>query len=56
MALHVETPLIEGVALSKAASCRVLMKLENCQPAGSFKIRGIGLLCTEVRDLLLFIF
>ncbi|KAH7053172.1 tryptophan synthase beta subunit-like PLP-dependent enzyme [Macrophomina phaseolina] len=36
------TPLIESVALSKAAGCRVFLKLENLQPSGSFKSRGIG--------------
>ena len=51
MALHVETPLIESTRLSKAASCKVYLKLENSQPAGSFKIRGLGLLCSEVSCL-----
>ena len=36
------TPLIESVALSIAARCRVHLKLENLQPSGSFKSRGIG--------------
>ncbi|XP_067932370.1 serine dehydratase-like [Watersipora subatra] len=49
MAMHVETPLIESTPLSKIASCRVFLKLENCQPAASFKIRGIGLLCSEAK-------
>lgn len=38
----VSTPLIESAALSKAAGCRVFLKLENLQPAASFKSRGIG--------------
>ncbi|KAI9818094.1 MAG: hypothetical protein M1827_000719 [Pycnora praestabilis] len=38
----VETPLISSAALSKAAGCKVYLKLENLQPAGSFKSRGIG--------------
>ncbi|KAI4720083.1 tryptophan synthase beta subunit-like PLP-dependent enzyme [Aureobasidium sp. EXF-10727] len=38
----VETPLIESTALSKAAGCRVFLKLENLQLSGSFKARGIG--------------
>ncbi|KAL8825825.1 MAG: hypothetical protein Q9191_004172 [Dirinaria sp. TL-2023a] len=38
----VETPLIESRALSKAAGCRIFLKLENLQPSGSFKSRGIG--------------
>ncbi len=43
--LHMHTPLIESPSLSKKWNKRVLLKLENLQPAGSFKIRGIGLLC-----------
>ncbi|KAF7589436.1 hypothetical protein BBP40_004273 [Aspergillus hancockii] len=38
----IETPLIESAALSKAAGCRVFLKLELLQPSGSFKSRGIG--------------
>ncbi|KAF2842836.1 tryptophan synthase beta subunit-like PLP-dependent enzyme, partial [Patellaria atrata CBS 101060] len=37
-----ETPLHESSALSRAAGCRVFLKLENLQPSGSFKSRGIG--------------
>ncbi|KAI9876841.1 MAG: hypothetical protein M1830_005495 [Pleopsidium flavum] len=36
----VETPLIESAALSRAAGCRIFLKLENLQPAGSFKSRS----------------
>ena len=43
--LHIRTPLIESLSLSKKWGRRVLLKLENLQPTGSFKIRGIGLLC-----------
>jgi L-serine/L-threonine ammonia-lyase len=45
MALHIHTPLIESFPLSKSTGQRILLKMENLQPAGSFKIRGIGLLC-----------
>ncbi|ENI05794.1 hypothetical protein COCC4DRAFT_71490 [Bipolaris maydis ATCC 48331] len=38
----VQTPLRESYALSEAAGCRVFLKLENLQPSGSFKSRGIG--------------
>ncbi|KAF5858925.1 hypothetical protein ETB97_003585 [Aspergillus alliaceus] len=38
----IETPLIESATLSKAAGCRVFLKLELLQPSGSFKSRGIG--------------
>ena len=40
--LHVRTPCIDSVALSQKTGCRVHLKLENTQPSGSFKIRGIG--------------
>lgn len=38
----IQTPLLESSILSRAAGCRVFLKLENLQPAGSFKSRGIG--------------
>ncbi|ODH45914.1 hypothetical protein GX48_08015 [Paracoccidioides brasiliensis] len=34
-----ETPLVESEPLSKAAGCRIFLKLENLQPGGSFKSR-----------------
>lgn len=43
--LHVGTPFIEDVQTSLGINRRVLLKMECCQPVGSFKIRGIGLLC-----------
>ncbi|NWW83265.1 SDSL protein, partial [Climacteris rufus] len=45
---HVVTPVLESLPLSKAVGTKVFMKLENVQPSGSFKIRGIGHLCQEV--------
>jgi len=45
MALHVDTPLIESLPLGRAAGREVWLKLDALQPAGSFKIRGIGLAC-----------
>ena len=47
MALHVETPLLESIPLSRLSGKRVFLKMEALQPAGSFKIRGIGKLCEE---------
>lgn len=38
----IETPLVESSTLSRAAGCRIFLKLENLQPAASFKSRGIG--------------
>ncbi|KAM3940859.1 serine dehydratase-like isoform 1-T2 [Leptodactylus fuscus] len=46
--LHIVSPLKESLALSKLAGIQVLMKLENIQPVGSFKIRGIGHLCQKL--------
>lgn len=43
--MHVQTPLLASPALSRLAGRRVLLKLENLQPSGSFKIRGHGHLC-----------
>ncbi len=45
MPLWVETPLIESVPMGLPVGKKVRLKLENVQPAGSFKLRGIGALC-----------
>ncbi|KAG8504642.1 Serine dehydratase-like [Galemys pyrenaicus] len=45
---HVVTPLLESWALSQVAGVPVYLKYENVQPAGSFKIRGIGHFCQEM--------
>jgi L-serine/L-threonine ammonia-lyase len=47
MGLSINTPCIESRYLSAAAERQIFVKLEALQPAGSFKIRGIGLLCEE---------
>ncbi|OAA70574.1 serine family amino acid catabolism-related protein [Cordyceps fumosorosea ARSEF 2679] len=39
---YIETPLIKSANLSRIAGCNVYLKLENLQPSGSFKSRGIG--------------
>ncbi|XP_053558128.1 L-serine dehydratase/L-threonine deaminase [Bombina bombina] len=43
--LHLDTPLRDSVPMSKLAGTTVYLKLDNAQPTGSFKIRGIGHLC-----------
>lgn len=43
--LHLQTPLIRSPSISAALRQNVYLKMECFQPAGSFKIRGIGLLC-----------
>lgn len=39
--MHIETPLIRSTPLSTATRT-VWLKLENAQPSGSFKMRGMG--------------
>lgn len=48
MTLHIATPLLESLSLSRAAGRRVWLKIESVQPSGSFKMRGVGHAC-EVR-------
>ncbi|CAJ1071522.1 serine dehydratase-like isoform X2 [Xyrichtys novacula] len=45
---HVNTPLLESVSMSKHVGATVYLKMENSQPSGSFKIRGIGHLCQKL--------
>ncbi|XP_042369945.1 L-serine dehydratase/L-threonine deaminase-like, partial [Plectropomus leopardus] len=45
---HINTPLLESVSMSKRVGTSVLLKMENSQPSGSFKIRGIGHLCQQL--------
>lgn len=45
MTLHIQTPLIEADSISQVAGRRIWLKLDNLQPPGSFKIRGIGATC-----------
>jgi len=49
--LHINSPVIESLAITKQykeQGARVWLKLDALQPSGSFKIRGIGLLCNKV--------
>jgi L-serine/L-threonine ammonia-lyase len=43
--LHIATPLLSHRSLSAALGKQVLLKMESLQPSGSFKLRGIGLMC-----------
>jgi L-serine/L-threonine ammonia-lyase len=45
--LHVNTPLWHSLPISRLAGKPVYLKMEALQPVGSFKIRGIGLLCQK---------
>eukprot|EP00188_Purpureofilum_apyrenoidigerum_P003112 Plantae.Rhodophyta-Purpureofilum_apyrenoidigerum.ctg31640.p1 GENE.Plantae.Rhodophyta-Purpureofilum_apyrenoidigerum.ctg31640~~Plantae.Rhodophyta-Purpureofilum_apyrenoidigerum.ctg31640.p1 ORF type:complete len:357 (-),score=53.20 Plantae.Rhodophyta-Purpureofilum_apyrenoidigerum.ctg31640:801-1871(-) len=49
--LYVRTPLVYSDEISAAAGRDVLLKMENIQPSGSFKIRGIGHLCLKAKNL-----
>lgn len=50
--IYVRTPLIESVAFkSYAAQRKVFLKLENLQPSGSFKLRGVSEQVKHVRIL-----
>ncbi|VVO61038.1 L-threonine dehydratase biosynthetic IlvA [Pseudomonas fluorescens] len=46
--LHIRTPLILHPGLSTPTR-RIWLKLENLQPSGSFKLRGMGLLCAQAK-------
>lgn len=43
--LHIETPLIESVPLSRSVKGKIWLKMEALQPSGSFKLRGVGHAC-----------
>ena len=45
MPLHIATPLLESRPLSQICGRSVWLKMESAQPAGSFKLRGVGLAC-----------
>lgn len=45
--LHIETPLIQSLPLSRISGGTVWLKIEAMQPSGSFKLRGIGVACTH---------
>lgn len=48
---HLNTPLLESTSMSRRVGTTVYLKMENSQPSGSFKIRGIGHLCQQVETL-----
>lgn len=45
---HIVTPTIESFAMSKLMNAKVYLKLDNLQPTGSFKMRGLGHFCRKV--------
>ncbi|KAK1599424.1 pyridoxal-phosphate dependent enzyme [Colletotrichum navitas] len=46
----IETPCIRSAALSRIAGCNIYLKLENLQPSGSFKSRGVGNLMARAAE------
>ncbi len=48
--LHIATPLLRHDALSAALGKQVTLKMENLQPSGSFKLRGIGAMCQRAAE------
>ncbi|GKT40941.1 L-serine dehydratase [Colletotrichum spaethianum] len=46
----IETPCIRSATLSRLAGCNVYLKLENLQPSGSFKSRGVGNLMARAAE------
>ncbi len=50
MSLHINTPLIASTSLSARTGREVWLKLDALQPAGSFKIRGVGLACQTYQE------
>ncbi|KAG2177180.1 hypothetical protein INT43_007837 [Umbelopsis isabellina] len=49
--LHVKTALLHSPSLSMKLRCNTWLKMENMQPSGSFKIRGIGNMCMKAVEL-----
>ncbi|KQW27889.1 serine dehydratase [Rhizobium sp. Root274] len=45
--LHIETPLLRTAADYSESGVPLWLKLDALQPSGSFKLRGIGLLCQQ---------
>ncbi len=45
--LHIQTPLLESIPLSRQTGASVWLKMEAMQPSGSFKLRGIGRACSH---------
>ncbi|XP_014767599.1 serine dehydratase-like [Octopus bimaculoides] len=48
--LHYATPCFLSETISSRAGFKVYLKLENLQPSGSFKIRGIGNFCQKAKQ------
>lgn len=49
--LHITTPVLAHRPLSAQLHKSVWLKMDNLQPSGSFKLRGIGLMCQRAAAL-----
>ncbi|KAH9403841.1 hypothetical protein TYRP_015035 [Tyrophagus putrescentiae] len=51
--IYVRTPLIESIPLRKylPSGRNIFLKLENTQPSGSFKMRGVSEVCRHAQSL-----
>lgn len=49
--LYLSTPVVPSAPMSRLAGCNVHLKLDNLQPSGSFKIRGISNMCKKAVEL-----
>ncbi|MBS1979104.1 MAG: pyridoxal-phosphate dependent enzyme [Bacteroidetes bacterium] len=47
-ALYIHTPVIRSIPMSERTGKNIQLKLENLQPSGSFKMRGISLMCQHL--------
>lgn len=48
--IHIQTPVFHMDSISKISGRSVYLKMECFQPAGSFKIRGVGLLSQKALE------
>ncbi len=49
--LHIDTPFLESLPISKKTGRQIFLKMEALQPTGSFKIRGIISLNSNDRSM-----
>lgn len=50
--IYEKTPLLESIALTKLCGIPAYMKMDNVQPSGSYKIRGLSNFVLKVRKFL----
>jgi L-serine/L-threonine ammonia-lyase len=48
--LHIQTPVFRDAEVDATLGKSIWLKMECMQPTGSFKIRGVGLLCQELQS------